>query len=403
MKVKSDSSAQIMYIKDTGEYKIIVDTGNIIYVFDTPADATLEQLTDYKSTGDLEKDAIAKAGIYTTTSKEFNSGFFKNDKLVSVPLAVNQITQSVADDAQDVLKNFFDTQKTISETYGQSNQLWTDDEYLSQIAILSARFDGDLEAAQDAFEKTPAYGSILQRLGLSQARLNAEKMLKTDPIGFQNVRNENINYLNGIVSASGGDIPDTAVFYLGDLVAKGLMSLEEAKRQISGATDMYSPYRERLDAGFKNALGGGNVKVTTAGEDTVQNLLDRYLPKNLHGSINIAEEAGNIRSNPNYQQSFINKLKKQRYAIYNMYDEDIDWNIILNSKKQAAKNVLGVELKEDDIALDAIIRMNDSTKEQEYLRELGLERGYNKVKNDLTKAMMATFGSGVVQSRSYVG
>jgi hypothetical protein len=47
--------------------------------------------------------------------------------------------------------------------------------------------------------------------------------------------------------------------------------------------------------------------------------------------------------------------------------------------------------------------MNDSTKEQEYLRELGLERGYNKVKNDLTKAMMATFGSGVVQSRSYVG
>jgi hypothetical protein len=403
MKVKSDSSAQIMYIKDTGEYKIIVDTGNIIYVFDTPADATLEQLTDYKSTGDLEKDAIAKAGIYTTTSKEFNSGFFKNDKLVSVPLAVNQITQSVADDAQDVLKNFFDTQKTISETYGQSNQLWTDDEYLSQIAILSARFDGDLEAAQDAFEKTPAYGSILQRLGLSQARLNAEKMLKTDPIGFQNIRNENINYLNGIVSASGGDIPDTAVFYLGDLVAKGLMSLEEAKRQISGATDMYSPYRERLDAGFKNALGGGNVKVTTAGEDTVQNLLDRYLPKNLHGSINIAEEAGNIRSNPNYQQSFINKLKKQRYAIYNMYDEDIDWNIILNSKKQAAKNVLGVELKEDDIALDAIIRMNDSTKEQEYLRELGLERGYNKVKNDLTKAMMATFGSGVVQSRSYVG
>jgi hypothetical protein len=323
MKVKSDSSAQIMYIKDTGEYKIIVDTGNIIYVFDTPADATLEQLTDYKSTGDLEKDAIAKAGIYTTTSKEFNSGFFKNDKLVSVPLAVNQITQSVADDAQDVLKNFFDTQKTISETYGQSNQLWTDDEYLSQIAILSARFDGDLEAAQDAFEKTPAYGSILQRLGLSQARLNAEKMLKTDPIGFQNVRNENINYLNGIVSASGGDIPDTAVFYLGDLVAKGLMSLEEAKRQISGATDMYSPYRERLDAGFKNALGGGNVKVTTAGEDTVQNLLDRYLPKNLHGSINIAEEAGNIRSNPNYQQSFINKLKKQRYAIYNMYDQSI--------------------------------------------------------------------------------
>ena len=36
-------------------------------------------------------------------------------------------------------------------------------------------------------------------------------------------------------------------------------------------------------------------------------------------------------------------------------------------------------------------------KEQEYLRNLGLERGYQKTKDDLTKAMMSTFGSGVVK------
>jgi len=40
------------------------------------------------------------------------------------------------------------------------------------------------------------------------------------------------------------------------------------------------------------------------------------------------------------------------------------------TKKQVAKNVLGIELKEDDPVLDSIIRMNDTSKEQEYLREI---------------------------------
>jgi len=74
----------------------------------------------------------------------------------------------------------------------------------------------------------------------------------------------------------------------------------------------------------------------------------------------------------------------------------------ISSKKQVAKNVLGVELKENDPVLDSIIRMNDTSKEQEYLREIGLERGYQKTKDDLTRAMMSTFGSGVVQSTAYV-
>ena len=50
-----------------------------------------------------------------------------------------------------------------------------------------------------------------------------------------------------------------------------------------------------------------------------------------------------------------------------------------------------------------MIQLNDYGKEQELMRTIGLERGYQKVKSDLTKAMMATFGSGVVSSRSYVG
>ena len=402
MKVKSDKSAQIMYITDTKEYKIIVDVGSTIYVFDTPANATLSDLTDYVETGDKEKDAIAKAGIYTTDSKTFNSGFYKNDRLVSVPLSVGQITSSIADDAADILGDFFTSTKNLTETYGATTSLWTDEEYLANIASLSAQLDGDVDAAVLRFKNTPAYGSILSRLQLSEEMLAAQETAKTDPIGFQNTKNETKNYLVSQVEISGGVIPDTAIDWLADSVAKGVMSLSEANRQIAGATDPYSMHHANLNATFKTILEGGEVSVTTAKEKQVQDLLDQYLPANLHGTVNVAAEAGKIRANADYADVLATKLKKQRYALYNMYDEDVDWNFIVQSKKQAAKNVLGVELKEDDPLLDSIIRMNDTSKEQEYLREVGLERGYQKTKDDLTRAMMSTFGSGVVSSTAYV-
>lgn len=404
MKVKSDKSAQIMYITDTKEYKIIVDVGSTIYVFDTPSDATLSDLTDYVDTGDAEKDAIAKAGIYTTDSKTFNAGFYKNDRLVSVPLAVGQITPAIADDAADILGDFFTSTQNLVETYGATTTLWTDDEYLSQIAALSARLDGDVDAAVTQFEGTPAYGEILTRLELSEDMLAAQKTAKTDPIGFQNTINENKNYLTTIVEASGGSIPEAAIDWLADSVAKGAMSLSEANRQIAGATDPYSLNAQNLNPTFKTILEGGEVSVTSAKEKIVQDLLDQYLPSYLHDkiNINIAAEAGKIRANEDYADVLASKFKKQRYSLYNMYDEDVDWKFIVESKKQVAKNVLGVELKEDDPVLDSIIRMNDTSKEQEYLREIGLERGYQKTKDDLTRAMMSTFGSGVVQSTAYV-
>ena len=108
-KVKSDQSAQLMYIKDTNEYKIVVDVGDVIYVFDTPANSTIYQLTDLQEVaGQSEQQVRASAGIYVTDNDTFMSGFFNDDRLVSVAIDVNQITPAIADDAQDILKTFFD-------------------------------------------------------------------------------------------------------------------------------------------------------------------------------------------------------------------------------------------------------------------------------------------------------
>jgi hypothetical protein len=86
-----------------------------------------------------------------------------------------------------------------------------------------------------------------------------------------------------------------------------------------------------------------------------------------------------------------------------MYDRNLEWASIVNSKKTNASTTMGVNLKDDDPLLMQLITTNDYGKEQELMRSAGLERGYQKVKNDLTKAMIGSFGSGVVESRSFVG
>ena len=154
-KVKSDQSAQLMYIKDTNEYKIVVDVGDVIYVFDTPANSTIYQLTDLQEiAGQSEQQVRASAGIYVTDNDTFMSGFFNDDRLVSVAIDVNQITPAIADDAQDILKTFFDAQESLNKTYGARNALWKDEEYLAQIAILTQQLDGDMDAAVTYFANT---------------------------------------------------------------------------------------------------------------------------------------------------------------------------------------------------------------------------------------------------------
>ena len=198
----------------------------------------------------------------------------------------------------------------------------------------------------------------------------------------------------------GSELPSDVVNYLADQTRRGYFTQNEALLQMSGIFDPYA--NVTLDSGLLNVLEGKTVATTTQGENEVQALLDKYLPAELH-NYNVAEIAGKIRNNALYKDKFINELKDKRYSAYGMYDRNLDWASIVASKKANAANVMGVQLKDDDTLLRQMIQLNDYGKEQELMRTIGLERGYKKVKSDLTKAMMATFGSGVISSRSYVG
>ena len=400
--LKSDwQGTQIIYVAGEG-YKIIIDLGSYSYALDVPDNITLKDISNYydnrpdpKLTDREEIAARVELGIPEYSIDDFNSGFLNDDTLVSVPVGIFEITG----DAFEIANNFLDAVEENRNTV--TSTLLNDDEYVNNLASYYIASDGNMQVAVNNFKKTDLYGQILDRLNVTQAQLNQERLEFTDPEQFKkNLTTYTDLYNRTALKVYGSQLPSDVVSYLADQTRRGYFTQNEALLQMSGIFDPYA--NVTLDSGLLNVLEGKTVATTTQGENEVQALLDKYLPAELH-NYNIAEIAGKIRNNALYKDKFINELKDKRYSAYGMYDRNLDWASIVASKKANALNVMGVQLKDDDSLLRQMIQLNDYGKEQELMRTIGLERGYKKVKSDLTKAMMATFGSGVISSRSYVG
>ena len=401
--LKSDwKGTEIIYVEGEG-YKVIIDLGSYSYALDLPDDLTLKDISNYydnrsepKITDKEEKDARKSQGITVMSEGQFEAGFLNGDKLVSVPASI----LSIEGDAVQIANNFLDA---VEQNQTQvTSTLLNDDEYVNNLASYYIASGGDMGTAINNFQKTDKYGSILDRLNLTRAQIKAERAEFTDPEQFdKDLITYTDLYNRTAVAQYGSEIPKTALNYLADQTRRGYFTQQEAITQIQGVFDPAAGIT--MDIGLINALEGQSIKTTTAKETEVQDLLDMYIPKHLQGEFTVSEEAGKIRNNSLYKDIFINKLKDTRFQFYGQYDRDIAWQTIVNAKKENASTVMGVNLKDDDPLLDQLITTNDYAKETELMRQVGLDRGYQKVKNDLTNAMMDTFGNGVVTSRSYVG
>ena len=395
---------EIIYVTGEG-YKLAMDMGNYTYILDLPDTFLLGDISNSpkrdkgKHGDDVEAKARADAGLRPDISQEdFNKGFLDSDVLVSVPVGALDLPEGA--DAVEIAQNFAESVKRNRKRI--TSRLLSNDEYVSLLTAELIGTGGDMKAAIANVEETDAYGDILSSLGVTQNQITSERMEYTDPVQYQKNYNSYYNLFTKTAAKSyGSELPESVIDYLATQTNKGYFSQAEALEQMNGIFDPSANIV--LDNGVLNALEGISVATTKVGESDVQDLLDQYLPEHLHATYNVSEEAGKIRNNAGARESLINKLKKTRFQFYDMYDEDISWQQIVASKQQMAKSILGQDLKSNDPLLDEIIKMNDSGKELERLRNYGLKTGNQKVKNDLAGAMMDTFGKGIVASRSYVG
>ena len=211
--------------------------------------------------------------------------------------------------------------------------------------------------------------------------------------------------LRDIVQSKGGTLSEEALEYAATEWAWGRWSAEKASNQVKLGVD--SSEGGTQDATFGTVLQGeGNIE-TVLQEDTVRADLENWLPSTLieNGDYNIKELAGKYRTINGFRESFIEELKDDRFAMYSGYDREISWKRITQGKKAVAAQVWGIDIaniKDSDAAIVHMLTKNEPDKEAEYLRGIGLERGYQGTLTDMAKDYASSYGTGIVQSAGFM-
>lgn len=414
------TSHRIIYIKETGEFYITYDEGDYSVILDT-AGLSLEDLTDFVFKDESMVGAIEGAKVTATASREaqmesymqqlVNKGIgrvydekneFLADKgvgdleqYVYLDMSFTQFDQAIEEHGTNALSNVV---KILKERKNAAP--WFDDEnYLNELATWYMKHG---EQGLSLW-KLSTHKQWLKENGYDPRTVDAWQEYTDSTESF----NEKIaNYkeqLRDIVQAKGGTLSEDALEYAATEWAWGRWTAAKASNQVKLAVD--SAEGGEQDAGFGAVLEGeGNIE-TVLQEDTVRADLEMWLPSSLISNYDVKELAGKYRTINGFRESFIEELKDDRVAMYGGYDRDISWKRILQGKKAMAAQVWGIDIsniKDDDAAILKMITDNDPSKEAEYLRGIGLERGYKGTLSAMAKDYATSYGTGIVQSAGFM-
>ena len=117
----------------------------------------------------------------------------------------------------------------------------------------------------------------------------------------------------------------------------------------------------------------------------------------MFGDINqtlIAEEAGKLRNDVDYENELIKKLTAQKQSLFPMYEENVTYEEFASPWQNFTTNQWGQQIDTTSDYFQEVLKLNDSTKASKYLTEKGLELGVDKVVNETLDALKI-FGQGV--------
>ena len=405
-------NATIVQVEGTNKYYIRVDRGGVSFFFD-PGNMSIEELIQ-KTTGQEDPQIIKQIEKESTediSEYDFEKQFVDDDLLVYVGDydALSENWSDILDDVKNI---------TQRETWWANKEFR--DEYV-RIYELNLNEDGVLESRDAFFTDLRASETLSANLGAKKSFFNRAIDERLDRDQFDQDLETQIGAVKAAAMAAGVTVEELsqnkplndALKLIASNLNNGQYGNPNTKAAVTKATQQAIAL---VDPAFRAANGGiytldediskvssgiTGVSITTK-HDEVQELLEDLVPQPLWGQIDIAKEAGNWRLDPNYESKLKDKFLDLRYANYSMYDRNIKWSTIVNNKKATIKNAWGIDIKWDNPVLDEIIKMNDTTKEGEYLRGKGMELGIDKVKNDYALAQAGAYGDDIVRTQSFL-
>ena len=208
------------------------------------------------------------------------------------------------------------------------------------------------------------------------------------------VQDDKIQIRNLMQQAGIANPPENVVNWVSNKFTSGNWSSVYTQDQIGLIAD---PSKiGNLDEELQDFISGVDIDSTTAGEDRVTQLYNRYLGP-VFGNINdtlIAEEAGKLRNDVDYETELIKKLTAQKKSLFPMYEENVTYEEFAAPWQNFTNNEWGTQIDTTSDVFQEVLKLNDSTKVSKYLTQKGLEQGVDKVVNQALDAMKV-FGQGV--------
>tara|TARA_B100000073_G_scaffold223005_1_gene185742 strand:- start:311 stop:1543 length:1233 start_codon:yes stop_codon:yes gene_type:complete len=390
-------SAQIYYIPNVGyKLRVIANNGTEFFIA-LPASYDLTDFTEATEDNPITRNGV---GVIPITEDDYDLYFADNPNAIEIPTTVTSLDIDAGKDIKDLANDYIQAVQQAAAANPLS-ELYQNTEFQQLLASYMFIYPDDAAAAFDAAVGSEAINPILEDIGMSKAMITQDKIKRTDSIAWNALLPKYKNSIINVASKTYGvDLPDDVVTELANLVRSGYMGIEEMSQQIGAMVDPGS--KIIMNNAVRNILSNRTIEQTTVGQSQVEALMRKYLPKNLR-TYDIADKASEIRNDASAEEDFIAEMKAKRMQWYPMYDENIAWEDILNSKIGLANSILGIQMTEDDGIIDKLIKTNDLEKENKMLREYGLENNVMKTKKDLALSIMQSFGQGVVPQQSFRG
>jgi hypothetical protein len=200
---------------------------------------------------------------------------------------------------------------------------------------------------------------------------------------------------NGIASP-----PDALVNWVADKAVTGMWTQVYTDQQIALLADPYKPgTRDTSMVNFIEGVGVGTLDRLSVGEKTVRDLYRRYLGPSLGSASDteIAEKAGQLRSDPDAEQQLKSYLEQQRLAMFGNYtNPTLTYNDIVQPYKNLVNQVWGQEVDETQDWFIKMVQDNDIEKAYTTLREKGIDQGIERVQDQALNDLQSSIGQGQI-------
>ena len=151
-----------------------------------------------------------------------------------------------------------------------------------------------------------------------------------------------------------------------------------------------SKFSEYIDSG-----GVGGLNRTAEQEDRVRGLYTQWLGP-VFGSLTdaeVAEKAGRIRNNPDYEAALVESLKTSRLALFPKHtNTELTYDDIVSPYRGITRQIWGQEADETQGWWQDMVATNDYESSQTLLREKGLEQNVGQVTVEATRALQEALG-----------